>query len=133
MPYYHKLGDIPKKRHTVFRNHEGGFYYEELFGTIGFDGMSSLLYHSHRPTQVKEIIKSYDVGPKIALEKNMKSLALKGFLIPPNSDYLKSRKTILTNSDCSIVLAAPKESLREYFYKNVDSDELILFTKDQVP
>ena len=52
---YHKLGDIPSKRHTVFKNKNGRFYYEELFGTIGFDGMSSLMYHTQRPTQVKEI------------------------------------------------------------------------------
>ena len=46
MPRYHKLGDIPSKRHTVFKNKNGRFYYEELFGTIGFDGMSSLMYHT---------------------------------------------------------------------------------------
>ena len=40
MPRYHKLGNIPKKRHTVFKSPEDKFYYEELFVTIGFDGMS---------------------------------------------------------------------------------------------
>lgn len=45
MPRYHTLGKIPPKRHTVFKNNKGDFYYEELFGTVGFDGMSSLLYH----------------------------------------------------------------------------------------
>ena len=129
MPYYHKLGIIPKKRHTIFKNELGDFYYEELFGTIGFDGMASLLYHTQRPTQVKDILKSYDVAPKIAVEKNMKSLALRGFNIKPTTDYLESRKTVLTNSDCSIVLAAPISSLNEYFYKNTDSDELIFIHK----
>ena len=61
MPRYHKLGKIPHKRHTSFRKEDGNIHYEELFGTIGFDGMSSLLYHVHRPTQVKEVIKSYSV------------------------------------------------------------------------
>ena len=42
MPRYHKLGKIPHKRHTTFKKPDGGYYYEELFGTIGFDGMSSL-------------------------------------------------------------------------------------------
>lgn len=92
MPRYHQLGNIPKKRHTVFKSSEGNFYYEELFGTVGFDGMSSLLYHTHRPTQVKEIVKSYSVAPKVAVEKNMESLALKGFSVPSESDFLKSRK-----------------------------------------
>ena len=72
MPRYHKLGDIPSKRHTVFKNKNGGFYYEELFGTIGFDGMSSLMYHTQRPTQVKEILKTYSVSPKAAIENNSK-------------------------------------------------------------
>ena len=125
MPFYHKLGNIPAKKHTIFKSEKGDFYYEELFGTIGFDGMSSLLYHTQRPTQVKDIIRSYDVSPKIAVEKNMKSLSLKGFNIPASDDFLESRKIILANSDCYIVLAAPKKSLRDYFYKNTDSDEVI--------
>lgn len=129
MPRYHKLGSIPPKRHTVFKNSKGEFYYEELFGTIGFDGMSSLLYHTQRPTQVKEILKSYDVAPKIAVEKNMKALSLKGFNVPPTDDFLESRKIILANSDCYIALAAPKKSLRDYFYKNTDSDEVIFIHK----
>ena len=62
MPRYHTLGKIPPKRHTVFKNDDEKFYYEELFGTIGFDGMSSLLYHTQRPTQVKEILRSYDIS-----------------------------------------------------------------------
>ncbi len=125
MPRYHTLGEIPPKRHTIFKSPTGEFYYEELFGTIGFDGMSSLLYHTHRPTQVKEVVKSYSVAPKIAVEKNMKALSLKGFDIAATDDYLDSRKIILANSDCYIALAAPKKSLRDYFYKNTDSDEVL--------
>jgi len=129
MPRYHKLGNIPLKRHTIYKNKEGAFYYEELFGTIGFDGMSSLIYHTHRPTQVKDILKSYEVKPKIAVENNMKSLMLKGFQVKPENDYLESRKCILINNDCQIVLAAPKKSLNTYFYKNTDSDEVIFVHK----
>jgi homogentisate 1,2-dioxygenase len=129
MPRYHKLGSIPAKRHTIYKNKEGAFYYEELFGTIGFEGMSSLIYHTHRPTQVKKIIKSYDISPKIAIKNNMKSLMLKGFQIKGHDDYLKSRKCILMNNDCQIVLASPKKSLKSYYYKNTDSDEVIFIHK----
>jgi homogentisate 1,2-dioxygenase len=69
MPLYHKLGTFPK-RHTQFEKTNGGLYYEQLFGTEGFHGHSSLLYHVHRPTQVKEILKSYSVEPKIAGKKH---------------------------------------------------------------
>ena len=129
MPFYHKLGNIPHKRHTVFKKPDGGYYYEELFGTIGFDGMSSLLYHCHRPTQVKEVLESIDVTPEIAVEKNMKAYALNGFQVPPKDDFLESRVTVLMNNDCHIVLAAPKKSLTEYYYKNADCDELIFVHK----
>ncbi|WP_339695346.1 homogentisate 1,2-dioxygenase [uncultured Roseivirga sp.] len=125
MPFYHQLGKIPHKRHTTFKKEDGGYYYEQLFGTVGFDGMSSLLYHVHRPTQVKEVLRSYDVSPKIAVEKNMLSLGLKGFSVPPKADYLESRTPVLVNSDCEIILASPTKSQTDYFYKNSDCDELI--------
>ncbi len=129
MPIYHHLGNIPQKRHTIFKSPKGNFYYEQLFGTEGFSGHSSLSYHIHRPTQVKEILKSYSVQPKIAIDKNIKSLLLKGFEIKPTADFLESRKTILLNGDCQIGLAAPTESLTKYFYKNADADELIFIHK----
>ena len=125
MPFYHQLGKIPHKRHTTFKKSDGSYYYEQLFGTIGFDGMSSLMYHVHRPTQVKEVLKSYDVSPKIAVAKNMLSLGINGFAAQPKADYLESRVPVLVNNDCHIVLAAPSSSLTDYFYKNTDCDELL--------
>jgi homogentisate 1,2-dioxygenase len=129
MPIYHKVGTIPQKRHTQFEKPDGGLYYEQLFGTEGFHGHSSLLYHVHRPTQVKEIKKSYSVEPKIAIDKNIKSLLLKGFELKPQDDFLDSRKSMLVNRDCIIGLAAPRKSLRSYFYKNADADEMIFIHK----
>src|SRR5690554_1648060 len=129
MPLYQHLGKIPKKRHTMFKKPDGSLYYEQLFGTIGFDGMYSNLYHQHRPTQVREIKGSYDVRPKIAVDNNLQSYRLRGFQIKPEPDYLKSRKTVLTNQDVDLVLAAPQESTSEYFYKNADSDELLFVHK----
>lgn len=129
MPIYHKLGNIPSKRHTIFENPKGGICYEELFGTIGFDGMSSLLYHTHRPTMVSEINGAIDVSPKIAVEKSVTSRLLEGFNIESEDDFLDSRKTLLVNSDIEIGLAAPRKSLTDYFYKNADADELIFVHK----
>ena len=125
MPIYHKLGTIPHKRHTQFRKPNGDLYYEQLFGTVGFDGMSTNSYHEQRPTQVKEIRSQYSVAPKIAKTNNIQSYKLKGFDVAPQDDYLESRKIVLTNSDCHIVLAAPRKSTTDYFYKNTDSDEMI--------
>ncbi len=129
MPIYHQLGNFPHKRHTIFEKPDGGYYYEQLFGTEGFHGHSSLSYHVHRPTQVKEILRSYSVEPKIAIGKNIKALLLKGFELKPAADFLESRKPMLVNSDCVIGLAAPQQSLTTYFYKNADSDEMLFIHK----
>ena len=129
MPIYHSLGKFPPKRHTTFTKPDGSYYYEQLFGTVGFDGMSSLLYHEQRPTQVKRILGTIDVAPKIAVKNNLKSLRLKGFEATKTPDYLKSRKTVLVNSDCQIVVAAPTNKTQKYFYKNADSDEMIFIHK----
>lgn len=129
MPFYHTLGKIPPKRHTIFKKPDGNLYYEQLFGTIGFDGMSSNIYHEHRPTQVKEIKKQYSIAPKIAKANNIQSFRFRGFQVPAETDYLQSRKIVLTNSDCSIILAAPKQSTKDYFYKNTDANELLFVHK----
>ena len=125
MPRYHTLGKIPHKRHTVFRKENGDIHFEQLFGTIGFDGMSSLLYHLHPPTQVSELKGYIDVSPKVAVEHNMQMRALKGFDIPAHKDVLQSRIPVLTNNDVTLYLAKPQQSNTTYFYKNVDADEVI--------
>ena len=129
MPRYHSLGKIPPKRHTQFRKPDGSLYSEQLFGTIGFDGMYTNSYHVHRPTMVKAIKNQYSVAPKIAKQNNIQSYRFRGFQIAPKNDYLESRKAVLTNSDCTIILAAPKNSVTDYFYKNTDSDELLFVHK----
>lgn len=129
MPIYHKLGTIPPKRHTIFNKQNGELFYEQLFGTVGFDGMASLSYHHHRPTMVKEIGKSIDVKPKIAVAENIHSRKLVSFDVAPNSDYLQSRTPLLVNSDVIISVAAPSQSLTTYFYKNADADEVLFIHK----
>lgn len=129
MPIYHKLGSIPPKRHTIFNKPNGDLYYEQLFGTIGFDGMASLSYHHHRPTMINEIGKTIDVKPKIAVAENIHSRKLISFDVAPNLDYLQSRTPLLVNSDVIISVAAPSQSLTSYFYKNADADEVLFIHK----
>ncbi len=129
MPIYHKLGKIPPKRHTQFRKPDGELYHEQVFGTIGFDGMSSILYHTHPPTMVRSIQDPFDVSPKVAVANNITARLLKGFEVEPKDDFLESREAILTNSDVTIHLASPKKSMTDYFYKNSEADELIFVHK----
>ena len=131
MPFYQKLGSIPGKRHTVFRQDNGKLYHEQLFGTVGFDGMSSLLYHINPPTMVKEILGQKNIAPEIALSHNMQMRSFQGFNVEPCNDFLESRKTILVNKDVYIELAAPSSSMSDYFYKNADADEVIFIHRGE--
>ncbi len=129
MPIYHKLGKIPNKRHIQFRKPNGELYYEQLFGTIGFDGMSSLLYQINRPTMVAEVGESIDMTPKVVVDRNIKSRKLLGFNVEQVDDFLDSRKTMLVNNDIHIGVAAPRKSMQDYFYKNADADEMLFIHK----
>lgn len=129
MPIYHQLGSIPHKRHTIHERPDGGIYYEQLFGTEGFHGMSSLLYHVHRPTMIVRVNGDEDVAPKAAVDKNISPMMLEGWNVKPVDDFLKSRVHVLFNNDLNIALAAPQKSTTEYFYKNADADEMIFIHK----
>ncbi len=125
MPYYHRLGSIPHKSHTQFRQPDGSLFAEQLFYTEGFSNDYSLLYHCHPPTEIIKTDEPYDVMPAIAEDRMLKHRSLEGFRIKPTRDFLDSRKAVLVNSDCHVVLAAPQESMTAYFYKNADADEMI--------
>jgi homogentisate 1,2-dioxygenase len=125
MPHYIKRGEVPRKRHTQFRKADGKLYSEELVSTEGFSDVYSLIYHNHPPTIVSKIDEAIDVSPKISQHKNMQHRCYKGFHVAAEDDFLKSRKPVLVNNDCHIVLAAPRKSMEGYFYKNSGADEMI--------
>jgi homogentisate 1,2-dioxygenase len=78
---------------------------------------------------VKSIGDVIDARPKIAVEHNMMSKKLITFDVPAKNDYLESRTPLMVNSDIVIGVAAPKQSLRSYFYKNTDADEMLFIHK----
>ncbi|MFZ1749846.1 MAG: homogentisate 1,2-dioxygenase [Saprospiraceae bacterium] len=123
--HYHTLGRIPPKRHTQFRKADGTLYSEQLFSTEGFSNMYSLLYHNYPPTMITQVGDPINISPTTIHDKQLKHRSLQGFDIAPEDDYLDSRKPILVNKDCKIILAAPKNSMSDYFYKNADADECI--------
>jgi homogentisate 1,2-dioxygenase len=127
--HYHSLGQVPPKRHIQFRKPDGGLYHEELFSTEGFSDLHALLYHVNAPTQIVQVGEPYSVAPKLVADKQLKHRSLKGFEVKPEDDYLKSRKPVLVNDDCKIILAAPRKSMTEYFFKNADADECIFIHK----
>jgi len=123
--HYHTLGSIPEKRHTQFRKPNGDLYSEELFSTEGFSDNYSLVYHANPPTQIVQVGEPFSVEAKTIHDKQLKHRSLSGFSVKPEDDYLKSRKPVLVNNDCKIVLAAPRKSFTDYFFKNADADEVI--------
>ncbi len=125
MPHYHKLGKMPAKRHTQFRKPDGSLYSEELFSTEGFSDNYSILYRHYPPTAITKVEDAYSVEPKVALAKQLRHRSFTGFDLKREADFIKSRVPVLVNNDLQIILAAPTESLTEYFYKNADADEMI--------
>lgn len=126
---YHKLGKIPPTRHTVFKDDQGKYLYEQLFGTEGFSGVSSLLYHIHRPTQMLRFEEPIDVSPKAAVDKNLLPRLVKGFDVKPADDYVESRVPLFFNDDVAFGVAAPRKSMKDYFYKNSHQDEMLFIHK----
>src|SRR5438270_305589 len=51
MPFYQRLGEVPRKRHIVFREDET-LLTEEVMGLEGFTGNESILYHLQSPCRV---------------------------------------------------------------------------------
>ena len=91
--------------------------------------MASLLYHTHRPTEVKQVKEVIDLTPKIAQQKSLVSRKLIGFDVAPQDDFLESRTPLLVNSDVHIGVIAPRKSMTDYFYKNASADELLFIHK----
>jgi homogentisate 1,2-dioxygenase len=125
MPHYYTLGQIPPKRHTQFRRPSGELYYEELVSTEGFSNIYSLVYHLSPPTLVERIAPPIDIAPKVKVHKNIQHRSFLGFRAVPTDDFLESRLILFTNKDCHIGVAAPKQSMTTYFYKNAQADEML--------
>jgi len=128
--YYHRLGSIPPKRHTQFRQPNGKLYHEELVTSEGFSGTYSTLYHFNPPTRIKKINDPIRFTPTIAEPYNLRHCHLNTSAVTTTgTDYLSARKTLLKNNDCSISICSPSVRKMDYFYKNAEGDE-ILFVHD---
>lgn len=125
MSCYQRQGKIPRKRHIQFRSQSGDLYHEELVGTQGFSGVSSLVYHLYPPTIVKDKRTPWSVAPEIAISENLQALSFHGFDLPPGKDYIDSRTPLFVNSDLTVGLAAPTEKTMTPFFKNADADEIL--------
>ena len=97
--YYHRLGQIPHKRHTQFRQPDGSLYKEELVSSEGFSGIYSNLYHIHAPTRIKAVKEPVKYGPRIVTDYALKQTHLNtSNVTTTGTDYLNARKVLLKNN-----------------------------------
>ena len=122
--YYRQMGQIPHKRHTMFKKADGSLFREQVMGTRGFSGTQSILYHHHMPT---EIVKSELVGSYLPEYEEQQSLKHRHFMTSKanlEGDALKARNYLMGNQDLLIGTAKVTERM-SCFYRNGDGDELL--------
>jgi homogentisate 1,2-dioxygenase len=124
MTYYYKLGTIPHKRHTQFRQPDGALYHEELMGIHGFSGIQSLLYHLHPPTQIQKILSDKPVELSFTEPGALHPHHLRTAAIREGGDAIAARIPLLANSDVCLSVVRPTEPMT-YWYRYASGDETI--------
>jgi homogentisate 1,2-dioxygenase len=126
MTYYYRLGNIPPKRHTQFRQADGSLYKEELVSSRGFSGIYSNLYHTYQPTKVKKVLPPRPAQVNIAVNQGLQMTHLKTCEATiTGGDFLEARVPMLSNSDVTVSICNPSEKTTDYFYKNGEADEVL--------
>ena len=124
MPLYHTLGQIPRKRHIVFRKPDGGLYSEELMGHEGFVGTSSLLYHTWPPTTVVSARKVKDVKWEKDESTSLRHRHFLTRLAKQGGSPTLDRTPILFNAEIGMLWVAPDKA-DQHFYRNSQADEVV--------
>ena len=124
MPVYHHLGEVPSKRHKIYKKPSGGLYSEELMGTMGFSGPSSLLYHACRPTAVRALRTLKDLSWNYAPTEPLRHRHFRTNLFEKKGDAVLDRTPILFNHDVSLDFARPRAG-ESPFYRNAQGDEVV--------
>jgi homogentisate 1,2-dioxygenase len=124
MPIYHQLGEVPRKRHTVFRRPDGGLYAEELMGHEGFSGTSSLLYHTHAPTTVKSARRVKQVKWEADSETSLRHRHFRTARAPKGGSPTMDRIPLLFNADIGMLYVEPSAN-DDFFYRNSQADEVV--------
>jgi homogentisate 1,2-dioxygenase len=124
MPYYRRVGEIPRKRHTQFRRPDGGLFAEELMGIEGFSHDSALLYHRHLPTAIVAA-EAWD-QPGGATRPNRPLLPrhlLTHKLDSGDADAVTGRQLLMANGDVRLSYAVATQP--SPLYRNAVGDELV--------
>jgi len=124
MPYYRRVGDIPRKRHTQFRKPDGSLYAEELMGVEGFSSDSALLYHEHAPTAILDAVAVDESVQSLAPNHPLKPRHFKTHkLDAASANLVTGRQLLLGNDDIRISYAVSDQP--SPLYRNGAGDELV--------
>jgi homogentisate 1,2-dioxygenase len=123
MPYYHRLGEIPHKRHTQFRKASGGLYREEVMGLEGFSGVQSILYHHFLPPRVVQAEALGSTKVEFECFGAIRHRAFQSASLKTGGDAIKARTPIMGNRDVMLSLARPDSSMT-YHYRNAQAFEV---------
>ncbi|HJW91171.1 MAG TPA: homogentisate 1,2-dioxygenase [Anaerolineales bacterium] len=123
MPYYHKIGELPHKRHTQFRKPDGGLYREEVMGLEGFSGLQSILYHHFLPPRVRQVEDLGDSTIEYTGFGPLRHRAFQTIEMPSGGDPVAARRVLLGNSDVTLGISLPTRSM-DYFYRNGQAYEV---------
>ncbi|MDP4553513.1 homogentisate 1,2-dioxygenase [Alkalihalobacillus macyae] len=123
MVFYKKMGEVPHKRHTIFKKKDGSLYREQVMGTKGFSGVQSILYHHHFPTAVKEAAYLKSVLPEYETSSALRHRHFRTAQCDTKGDAVVDRCYFLGNEDVLLGIVNPTEKM-DYFYRNGDGDEL---------
>jgi homogentisate 1,2-dioxygenase len=102
----------------------GGFYSEEVFGTEGFVGPTSTLYHIHPPTQVCGWESLYSTRVQYVETDVLRMRHVQSWHMNVQGDPVTGRRVLFGNGDCEVAVCVPTDSMT-YFYKNGQADELL--------
>lgn len=122
MPFYHKLGSIPHKRHTQFKKADGKLYREEVMGLEGFSSIQSILYHHFLPPRVKMTEDLGSAKPEYVDFGPIRHRAFATDQVPLGPDPLTARIPLLGNSDVILGISRAKDSM-DFFYRNSQAYE----------
>ena len=126
MSYYQKMGRIPPKRHTQFRQEDGSLYHEQLVSSRGFDGIYTILYHINPPTKIKKMLEPVLIKTELLTDYPLQPMHLKTSLSErTGGDFLEARVPMLANNECILSICNPSKNTMDYFYKNGEHDEVI--------
>jgi homogentisate 1,2-dioxygenase len=124
MPIYQRLGEVPSKRHQIYKKPSGELYSEELMGNMGFTGPSSLLYHVSRPTAVSALRTLKNLSWNYAPGEPLRHRHFRTGLFAEEGDPLVDRTPILFNQDVSLGFVRPRIG-ESAFYRNAQGDEIV--------